>query len=108
MTELHPLAELRRQGFDADLHQDRVRVWPRHKMTKAQALFVTFHLPDIAQALQVESNEKRINNVYLWEAPAAASHRDATDAIPDFLNGQRFAGVPAHRHQFIDLEANRE
>ncbi|MDT4328730.1 hypothetical protein ACQE3D_09685 [Methylomonas sp. MS20] len=98
MTELHPLAELRRQGLDADLHQGRVRVWPRHKMTKAQALFVTLHLPDIAQALRVESNEKRINNVFLWDAPAAASGPDAGATIPDFLNGQRFAGVPAYRH----------
>lgn len=97
MTELHPLAELRRQGFDADLNQGRVRVWPRHKMTKAQALFVTFHLADIAQALRVESNERLINNVFLWEVPAAAGHPDVApaEAIPEHLNGRSFAGIPA-------------
>ena len=67
MTNTNPLAALRRKGFDADLHQERVRVWPRHKMNKALALFVTANLPEIAQALVVESNEKRINNVLLWD-----------------------------------------
>lgn len=109
MTTINPLAELRRKGFDADLHQNRVRIWPRHKIKKALALFVTFHLAEIAQALRVESNEKQINNVLLWEMPELAGHPDdAADAIPEYLNGQRFAGVPAYRHQLNNLEANRE
>lgn len=97
---INPLAELRRQGFDADLHHGRIRVWPRHKMKKALALFVTAHLPEITNALVVESNEKRINNVFLWDLPpprVAADHsEDAIDgAIPEHLNGHRFAGIPA-------------
>lgn len=97
MTQLHPLAELRQQGFDADLHQQRVRIWPRHKMKKALALFVTANLPEIAKALVVEYNEKRLNNVLLWNLPskAADDNRPPTDAIPEHLNGARFAGVPA-------------
>lgn len=114
MTQLHPLAELRRQGFDADLHQGRLRVWPRHKVKKALALFVTANLPEIAQALVVESNEKRINNVFLWELTAPPSivddgSEDAMDGeIPNHLDGQRFADVPAYRQPLINLEANSE
>lgn len=101
MTTINPLAELRRKGFDADLHQDRVRVWPRHQVTKALARFVTFHLAEIAQALRVESNEKLINNVFLWDLPApqrtAIGNPDDTAAgeIPDYMNGERFAGFKA-------------
>lgn len=99
MTELHPLAELRRQGFDADLHQGRVRVWPRHKMKKALALFVTTHLPAITDALAAEDNLKSVNNVLLWDLPhrSAAGHPDGApaDAIAEHLNGRRFAGIAA-------------
>ncbi|MGY6278316.1 hypothetical protein [Methylomonas sp. MgM2] len=96
-TTINPLAEIRQQGFDADLHQHRVRIWPRHKMNKALALFVTAHLPEITQALVVEYNEKRINNVLLWEQPTSAANENGppVEAIPDHLNGARFAGVPA-------------
>ncbi|OAI19862.1 hypothetical protein A1507_05780 [Methylomonas koyamae] len=98
MTEFNPLAELRRQGFDADLHQGRVRVWPRHKVKKALALFVTTNLPAITQALAVEHNMKSVNNVLLWEPPAPVAIGDReppAGAIPEHLNGQRFAGIPA-------------
>lgn len=98
MTTFNPLAELRRQGFDADLHQGRVRIWPRHRIKKALALFVTFHLEDITQALVVESNEKLIDNVFFWDLPAPVKVGDSeptAGAIPEHLNGRRFAGVPA-------------
>lgn len=104
MTALHPLAAIRQQGFDADLHQGRVRVWPRHKVKKSLALFVTAHLPEITQALVVESNEKLINNVLLWDLPAstrlaAGDQEDAMEGeIPNHLDGQFFAGVPGYRH----------
>jgi len=100
MTELHPLAAIRRQGFDADLHHGRVRVWPRHKMTKALALFVTANLPAITEALAAEANIKSVNNVFLWDLPAPQrtetdfSEDVAVGNIPEHLNGQRFAGVP--------------
>lgn len=97
---INPLAELRRQGYDADLHHNRIRVWPRHKMKKALALFVTANLPEITEALVVESNEKRINNVLLWDLPPtriAIDHpgKSMDGAIPEHLNGRRFAGIPA-------------
>lgn len=97
MTDNNPLAELRQQGFDADLHQQRVRIWPLHKMKKELALFVTANLPEIVQALVVEHNEKRVDNVLLWNLPskAADDNRPPTDAIPEHLNGARFAGLPA-------------
>ncbi len=99
-TTITPLAELRRQGFDADLRHGRIRVWPRYKMKKALALFVTANLPEITDALVVESNEKRINNVLLWDLPPtriATDHPENSmdDAIPEHLNGRRFAGIPA-------------
>lgn len=101
MTELHPLAAIRRQGFDADLYQRRVRVWPRHKMTKTLCQFVTANLPTITEALVAEDNVKSINNVFLWELPAPqrtepANSEDATgDEIPGYMNGECFAGFKA-------------
>jgi hypothetical protein len=101
MTELHPLAAIRRQGFDADLHQGRVRVWPRHKMTKALAQFVTANLPAIAGELIAEANVKSINNVFVWDLPppqhnSAGDPEDATAGdIPEYMNGESFAGFKA-------------
>lgn len=96
MTMLHPLATIRRQGLDADLHQGRIRVWPRHKINKALALFVTAHLEEIAQELTVEYNEKHINNVLLWNTPRNRGESGLPpEAIPKHLNGRRVAGVPA-------------
>lgn len=114
MTDHNPLAELRRQGYDADLHHNRIRVWPRHKMKKSLALFVTAHLPEIAQALVVESNEKRINNVLLWDLPAPPriADDDPEDAmegeIPSYLNGQCFAGVPGYGPVYEPTGGNHE
>ncbi|ANE54769.1 MULTISPECIES: hypothetical protein [Methylomonas] len=98
MTAFNPLAELRRQGFDADLHQGQVRVWPRHKVRKALAMFVTANLPAITQALAAEDNMKSVNNVLLWDLPVpvnAGNSEPPAGAIPEHLNGQRFAGIPA-------------
>jgi len=94
---INPLAEIRRKGFDADLHQERVRVWPRHKMNKADCQFVTAHLQAIVQELTVESNDKAIKNYFLWELPAP-KHRElggpeweTKDGIPGYMNGEVYS-----------------
>lgn len=96
MTSTNPLAELRRNGFDADLHHGRVRVWPRHKLTKALAQFVTVNLPEINDELIAEDNMKTVGNVFLWNLPVV--DREGNELlpgeIPGYMNGQQFAEVP--------------
>ncbi|WP_445369743.1 hypothetical protein ACH5Y9_11710 [Methylomonas sp. BW4-1] len=101
MTTFNPLAELRRKGFDAELHQQRVRVWPRHKMTKSLAQFVTANLSAISGQLIAEANMKGIDNVFLWDLPApqrteaGVSEDPTAEEIPEYMNGESFAGFKA-------------
>lgn len=94
---INPLAEIRRKGFDADLHEDRLRVWPRHKMNKADCLFITAHLAAIVYELTVEENAKAINNYFLWELPAQKRTEfgdpewETQDGIPGYMDGENYS-----------------
>lgn len=54
MTTTNPLTALRIKGFNADLYQNRLRIWPRHKMSKKDRQFVTDNLQEILSLLNVE------------------------------------------------------
>ena len=95
MTTFSPLASIRRKGFDADLHQGCLRVWPRHKMKRADCRFVSFHLLDIVKELTVEANEKAIENYFAWVEPATAntglSGSELDMAIRPHMNGAAYS-----------------
>lgn len=101
MTELHPLAELRRQGLDADIFKGRLRVYPRRRMTKEFCQYVTEHLPAIVDGLIAEQAARAGDYEFLWDLPIKVGVEnfgfevDMREVIPRYVNGQLFAGVPA-------------
>lgn len=94
MTTTNPLAEIRCKGFDADLHENRLRVWPRHKMSKADCQFITANLAEIIYELAVEENGRSIKNFFLWELPAQKRTEfgdSEGDTIPGYMNGEDYS-----------------
>jgi len=91
---IHPLAELRRQGFEADLYQARLRVYPRSRMNKALCQYVTANLPAIVDGIVAEQKEKAKDDAFLWELPPKIGvdlfgfEVDMVEKIPYHLNGE--------------------
>lgn len=96
-TTINPLAELRRQGLEADIFKARLRVYPRRRMNKAICQYVTEHLAAIVDALIAEQKAKSGDNELLWDLPIKVGVEnfgfevDMREVIPNHLNGQFFA-----------------
>jgi hypothetical protein len=101
-TTINPLAELRRQGLEADLFKARLRVYPRQRMTKALCQYVTEQLPAIVEGLIAEQAARAGKcDFLLWELPLTIGVEhfgfevDMVETIPRHINGELFGGVPA-------------
>jgi hypothetical protein len=98
---INPLAEIRRQGLEADIFKARLRVYPRRLMNKALCQYVTEHLNEIVDGLIAEQKAKASECEFLWDLPShiGVEHFgfevDMRTVIPDYLSGQFFAGLSA-------------
>lgn len=99
-TPLNPLAELRRQGLEADIFKARLRVYPRRRMNKALCQYVTAHLTEIVDGLIAEQKAMASDNEFLWELPMKIGVEhfgfevDMREIVPQHINGELFGGVP--------------
>lgn len=100
-TTINPLAELRRQGLEADIFKARLRVYPRQRMTRAVCRFVTANLSEIVNGLIAEQAARASKDEFLWELPMTIGVEhfgfevDFREIIPQHLSGEMFGGVPA-------------
>ncbi len=100
-TTITPLAELRRQGLEADIFKARLRVYPRQRMNREVCQFVTANLAAIVNGLIAEQAARASKDEFLWDLPMniGVEHFgfeiDAREIIPQQLNGELFGGVPA-------------
>lgn len=94
---INPLAELRRQGLEADIYKARLRVYPRRRLNKALCQYVTANVPAIVEGLIAEQKAKAGDHEFLWELPTKVSVEhfgfefDMAEVIPHHINGQFFA-----------------
>jgi hypothetical protein len=97
----NPLAELRRQGLEADIFKARLRVYPRQRMTRAVCQFVTANLAAIVNGLIAEQVARASKDEFLWDLPMniGVEHFgfevDMREKVPQYINGELFGGVPA-------------
>ena len=95
------LAELRRQGLEADIYKARLRVFPRQRMNRAVCQFVTANLTVIVNGLIAEQAARASEYEFLWELPMdiGVEHFgfevDMREKVPQYINGELFGGVPA-------------
>ncbi|OAI12598.1 hypothetical protein A1359_13760 [Methylomonas lenta] len=100
-NNINALAELRRQGLEADIYKARLRVFPRRRMTRAVCRFVTANLAAIVDGLIAEQAARTSKDEFLWDLPMKIGVEhfgfeiDAREIIPQQLNGELFGGVPA-------------
>ena len=100
-STINPLAELRRQGLEADIYKARLRVFPRRRMTRAVCQFVTANLSEIVNGLIAEQVARASEYEFLWDLPMAIGVEhfgfevDMREIIPQYINGELFGGVPA-------------
>ena len=98
---INPLAELRRQGFSADIYKARLCVFPRRRMTRAVCQFVTANLAAIVDGLIAEQAARASKDEFLWELPMTIGVEhfgfevDMREIIPQHLSGEMFGGDPA-------------
>jgi hypothetical protein len=98
---INPLAELRRQGLEADIFKARLRVFPRQRMNMAVCQFVTANLAAIVNGLIAEQVARASKDEFLWDLPMniGVEHFgfevDMREKVPQYINGELFGGVPA-------------
>ncbi len=108
----NPLITLRKKGFNVDIENGRVKVWPRDRLKPADCMFITCNLKSIVEELLREQFLKRhcnsIKDYFLWEMPCLSgtsySHIQFLDRgkITNRFDGRAHAlrrrGRPASTH----------
>lgn len=91
-----PLKALRKRGLNADIHENRIRVWPRYKMRRDDRLFVSAHLSSIVNELMAEETDKATNNYFMWDMPLERQtgpkgiHVEILEEIPNYQVGDLY------------------